>query len=119
MEGVKTGCINYDDRRRNQRLEADLAYARVATDNLRHMLEWRLPEAARRRCTVRYTVGYGESKPLLIQSTFERELAFCVSHAVHHFAIVRLICAQMRVSLPVEFGIAPSTLNYQAAQVAG
>lgn len=118
LSGVETGCINYDDRRRNRRLEADLDYALLSTDSLRHMLEWFGPEACRRRCAVRYTVGYGDAEPLLIQSTFERELAFCVSHAVHHFAIVRLICAQMRVNVPLEFGVAPSTLKYQSAQLA-
>jgi len=70
-------------------------------------------------CDVVYSVSYSDSEPEVIASTVGREVAFSVGHAIHHFAIVRLLCAQLAVAVPSEFGIAPSTLKHRAAQAAG
>jgi hypothetical protein len=39
---------------------------------------------------------------------------YAVAHAVHHYAIIRLMAGMMEVKLPADFGVAPSTLKYQA-----
>jgi len=41
-----------------------------------------------------------------------REAMFCVGHAIHHYAILKLLCAEAHVELPYEFGVAPSTLKH-------
>ncbi|GES78337.1 hypothetical protein RCL_jg15116.t1 [Rhizophagus clarus] len=47
------------------------------------------------------------------QSTYGRELWFCCHHAIHHFALIRVICAEQNIAVPEDFGIAPSTLRKQ------
>jgi len=47
------------------------------------------------------------------QSTYGRELWFCCHHAIHHFALIRVICAEQNIVVPEDFGIAPSTLQRQ------
>jgi hypothetical protein len=54
-----------------------------------------------------------------VRSNLAREVMFCVGHAIHHYAILRLLCAGVGVKLPYEFGIAPSTLKHLETEAAG
>ena len=47
--------------------------------------------------------------PISGWSTRARELAFVVSHTVHHQAIIRLLLSTLGVRTPASFGYAPST----------
>ncbi|RIA88786.1 hypothetical protein C1645_773978 [Glomus cerebriforme] len=49
--------------------------------------------------------------PIPFQSTYGRELWFCCHHAIHHFALIRVICAEQNLVVPEDFGVAPSTLK--------
>lgn len=49
------------------------------------------------------------------KSTVGRELQFLVSHMVHHFAIIGIMCQSMGTELPADFGLAPSTIRHQLA----
>jgi len=71
-----------------------------------------------RSCRVVNSVSYGSSQPSVIETNVGRELAYCVGHAVHHYAIIRLICSHLGIVVPEEFGIAPSTLKYRSSLVA-
>jgi hypothetical protein len=44
---------------------------------------------------------------------------FCVGHAIHHYAILKLLCASVGVKLPYEFGTAPSTQKHLETETAG
>lgn len=116
--GLLTGEIDYDKRARDPRLETDLQFARVTTERIIRILK-NHPFDLNQLCSVRYTVGYSKSTPLLIASTVGRELAFCIGHAVHHYAIVRLLCDSVGVGVVPEFGVAPSTLKHRHEQLAG
>jgi hypothetical protein len=50
-----------------------------------------------------------------VTSNVAREVMFCVGHAIHHYAILKLLCAGAGVELPYEFGVAPSTLRHLEA----
>ncbi len=111
--GLATGEIDYDNRDRNPRLETDIEYARVTTERLIGVFRSCESDVLNQSCAVRYSVAYGEG-PSLLPSVIVRELAFCVGHAVHHYAIVRLLCNSAGVGVLPEFGVAPSTLKYRA-----
>ncbi|CAI2181175.1 8437_t:CDS:2 [Funneliformis geosporum] len=49
--------------------------------------------------------------PIPLQSTYGRELWFCCHHAIHHFALIRVICTEQNIVVPEDFGVAPSTLK--------
>jgi uncharacterized damage-inducible protein DinB len=116
--GMIDGQVAYDERKRNSALERDLDHARTVTQMLLRFFETSGESELRRPCKVTSALDYTEQKMVTVGSNFERELAYCISHAVHHFAIVRLMCAALSVSVPAEFGIAPSTLRHRAAQAA-
>jgi len=112
IEGIRAGDVNYDQRRRNQQLENSIMQAHLVTKAL--MAEFRdlSPDTLQQQCLVSYRVGYGESGEEAVPSNVAREIMFCVGHAIHHYAILKLLCAGAGVDLPYEFGIAPSTLKH-------
>ncbi len=118
-EGIRTGQVNYDQRRRNPRLERSVEQARFATERLVDEFRGLTGDVLRRECSVAYSVGYGESDVELVRSNLAREAMFCVGHAIHHYAILKLLCVGEGVKLPYEFGVAPSTLKHLQAETAG
>jgi len=117
-EGIRTGQVNYDQRRRNPQLENSVTCARLATGALIDELGSLAPEIYQLECAVIYSVGYGESEAEAAKSNLAREVMCCVGHAIHHYAILRLLCAGVGVNLPYEFGVAPSTLKHLEAEAA-
>src|SRR5262252_8051308 len=111
-EGIRTGQVNYDQRRRNPQLENSVTCARLVTGGLIDKLGGLSSEILQRQCTVVYSVGYGESSEEAVTSNLAREVMFCVGHAIHHYAILKLLSTRVGVKLPYEFGVAPSTLKH-------
>jgi uncharacterized damage-inducible protein DinB len=56
--------------------------------------------------------GLPEDKVVWSVSSTFRELQFLATHTVHHFALVALLLRQRGVEVPVEMGVAPSTLEH-------
>ena len=114
-EGIRTGKVNYDRRRRDPLLESSFMHARLVTEALMDEFHDLSPEALQQECLVSYRVAYGEAGEESVPSNVAREVMFCVGHAIHHYAILKLLCAGAGVDLPYEFGIAPSTLKHLEA----
>lgn len=118
IRGLRAGEINYDARERNPRLQSEVAYASIATCDVLRALKKYTDEILSRNCSVINSVGYGASHASRFESNVSRELGYCIGHAIHHFAIVRLICHEIDVRVPAEFGVAPSTLKHMSALAA-
>jgi hypothetical protein len=116
--GAAKSVIDYDTRVRNPRLENDVEYARSETERLIGLFKNCGAELLEEPCVVQYSVGYTQKEPARVLSVLGRELAFCVGHAVHHYAIVRLLCDALGIGVVPEFGVAPSTLKHRIAQAA-
>jgi hypothetical protein len=112
IEGIRTGKVNYDLRRRDPLLENSIAQAHLATEALMDEFCDLAPDTLQQECLVSYRVAYGDGREEAVPSNVAREIMFCVGHAIHHFAILKLLCAGAGVDLPYEFGIAPSTLKH-------
>jgi hypothetical protein len=118
-EGIRTGQVNYDQRRRNPQLENSVYCARLVTEGLIEEFGGLSREVLQRECIVTYSVGYGDSDAEPVRSNLAREVIFCVGHAIHHYALLKLLCAGEGVNLPYEFGVAPSTLKHLEAETIG
>lgn len=114
IKGLRAGEINYDARERNLRLQSEATYASIFTCDVLRALKRYSAETLSRNCKVIISVGYGASQPVSMDSNVGRELAYCIGHAIHHYAIIRLICHELDVRVPAEFGVAPSTLKHRA-----
>ena len=47
-----------------------------------------------------------------ISSSFYRELQFVSHHCIHHMAMIKILCHNLKVDIPDNFGVAPSTQNF-------
>ena len=119
LRSIGTDLVDYDHRDRDPRIESQPDFARALTEEIRTELQLRPLESlecpVRVRCEVSYTPGDSPE----MNSTFGRELAYCIAHAIHHFALISVIARLMQIPLPPTFGVAPSTVAHQRAPQKG
>ena len=112
LQGAETGEIDYEARARDPLIESDPRYAAAQLEAIGERLE-RLEAdrevRVRAECAPAETVMWGGSSVV-------RELEFLLSHTVHHYALIGVICQLGGHKLPKDFGMAPSTLRYLQAQ---
>jgi hypothetical protein len=60
-------------------------------------------------CKTSYSTNGSQASP----STVGREIMYSVAHAVHHYALIGVMCGVMGLKMPAGFGVAPSTLKHQ------
>lgn len=111
LSGVDSGKVDYDDRKRDERLETRTRDAAAMigeiSDGLSALLDGEPPVGL----LVKMDCGGDEIE--WQPSTMGRELQFLVSHTVHHFAMIGGICRALGVDLDEDFGVAPSTLRHR------
>jgi hypothetical protein len=116
LRGIKMDTIDYDDRTRDPRIETDRGFAISETRRLQKACESIPAPFLDRPINVRSKVNYDPDAASLIRSTVGRELMYTVAHAIHHYALIAVMCGLLDVRVPPGFGVAPSTLKYQADQ---
>jgi hypothetical protein len=114
--GLDAYEINYDHRERNPRIENDRAFALAETNRILRAFGSIPTPFLRCPINVRSSVNYEVDAAPLIGSTVGRELMYAVAHAIHHYALISVMCRIIEVSAPPGFGVAPSTLKYHAEQ---
>lgn len=117
LEGLEEGEVNYDTRRRDRRLETEVKFASVTTCEILQALQRFTDRELARECKATTSLGYN-SAASSFDSNAARELAYCVGHAVHHYAIIRIVATGIGVTVSSQFGFAPSTLKHKTAQAA-
>ncbi|MBX2845059.1 MAG: DinB family protein [Saprospiraceae bacterium] len=117
LQGQESGVICYDDRQRDEILQTDTQEAS------RRM---RMCHRAIQTCNSNQIIDLAgsycveNSKPYSVKSSVERELAYNIEHAIHHMAIIKIAVKQLfpYVTIPAHFGVAHSTISYEASQSA-
>lgn len=109
ISGFEEGVVNYEKRERNTKIETSREVANSLLQMICNMLKH-------------------ENKPMILQASycdnsnevvyldtnFYREIAYNLEHAIHHMALIKVgILEVSGISLPKEFGVAPSTLKYR------
>jgi uncharacterized damage-inducible protein DinB len=113
--GCPAGRIDYDARQRERLVETDPAEAVAQAREMMVELERIHVEDANRPVTVQMDSGGDQRLPDWRPSTVGRELQFLVSHTVHHYALIKLLLEDVGIAAGADFGVAPSSLAYQAA----
>jgi uncharacterized damage-inducible protein DinB len=116
LQGLDADEINYDHRERNPQIENDRAFALAETHRILRAFGSISTQFLDRPINVRSKVSYDLDAAPLIGSTVGREVMYAVAHAVHHYALIAVMCGILEVPVPAGFGVAPSTLKYHAAQ---
>ena len=110
---VSEPAIDYDQRARDVRIENERLFALEVTKSFRHTVQFLTASQLERTVLARVKTSYVNSGQCSAASTVGREIMYVISHAVHHYALIALICGMRNIPLPKGFGIAPSTIQYQ------
>ena len=109
LEGLESGTVDYDARRRDLEMERNPAVAiarcRVVMERVARL------NANDLACSLRLTqqTDPGSDAKVELQTTMGRELLFMHSHAVHHHAIIAMLLRAFGRRMASEFGVMPST----------
>jgi len=113
LDSAHEGHLNYDHRERGTLVEHDRFAALNATRELRERCERLDPCLVSRTLNVTCKTSYATNGSQVSPSTVGREIMYTVAHAVHHYALIGVMCGIMGLKLPTGFGVAPSTLKHQ------
>ncbi len=108
--------VNYDLRNRNIEIETS---RKAAVDSLNRIIvqldEYRLKEPDQKIELYSGDIPMGENRNK-VRSTLGRELRYLIEHTVHHYAIIAMFMKFEGYRIPSGFGVAQSTLEYEAKQ---
>lgn len=106
--GLDTKQLNYEDRARDRAIENNLPYAIECMKKLKSQLISPLKDTA-------MELKSKEAQLSLVKTSLERELVYCLDHAVHHQALIKIGLKEQELSHLVsqDFGVAYSTLRYR------
>lgn len=115
LRGLRSGGVNYDHRDRGTDVERDRLAAMAEILRLEEELTdfpWHtVPHLVKLTALVA-----PDRPPVKTVTSAERELAFVVSHTVHHNAIIGIMAKLLGTELPADFGYAPSTIAHQRSR---
>ena len=115
MDGANKGEINYDERRHDKFIETDRKLAMSVIQSIDTFLAGHVEDHSM-NLVANYEVEGNEE--IRIPSSFFRELAYNIEHAIHHMALIKIGVKAVGnyVQLPQYFGVASSTVRYQRQQ---
>lgn len=108
--------LDYDHRDRGTAIELDPAAAvsaiTAALDDLA------VARTRPDRDVVLRVMVAGDGAAVTARSSLVRELAFVLSHTIHHAAMIRVLLEHAGAPVPEGFGLAPSTIAHERAVAA-
>ena len=109
LQGSNGGEVNYENRKRDRKIETDLGYTLERLEALK--IDLSTLTASNEIC-----LRSKEAVDEKVISSLERELLYCLDHAIHHQALIKIGLRELNLSFIVspDFGVAYSTLRYRA-----
>jgi uncharacterized damage-inducible protein DinB len=111
LAGVERGEIDYDQRERGTDVETNRLAALQAVERqvqeLLKLAAWGDDRPLRLRTLV---TSMGHS--ITVETSVARELAFVLSHTIHHNALIGVMAMLLGAPIPERFGYAPSTIAH-------
>lgn len=108
-KGYETGMVNYDNRKRNPKIDTDKEFAGELFKGIYQHLN-RLDKALVLQCS------YDEraNSTITIPTNYYREVVYNLEYCVHYMALIRAgIMEISNIELPEGFGVASSTVKYR------
>ncbi len=106
------GAVNYDQRKREILLEKDPEEAKKVIDQI---IAWLGSGEVAGEVYLKAAYGVAKEKARTIPSSFQRELAYCLEHSIHHQALIKIGLFEQGLSnfIDPDFGVAPSTIKFR------
>ena len=108
VDGVAEGTASYDRRVRGTAMEADIDAGIARLEALAEDVAALAEQDPEQALQVELVIDPGEPAQVY-PSTLVRELAFVLSHAVHHNALMGAIAAEWGHGMPPALAMAPAT----------
>ncbi len=104
--------VNYDKRERNILIETDRIYAISKIEKICLALN---DKNENHNLLLEGNFSFKEGVTVQIQTSFFRELAYCLEHSIHHQALIKIALKELNIEdiIPKSFGIAPATNRYR------
>ena len=109
LNGYEQQYVCYDDRKRDVRIETDLAFAKQSLLNIATSVE-------REDIQLQLAGVYDEEaqEQLQLSTNYYRELLYNYEHTIHHMALIRVGLKEAgATSIAENFGIASSTIRHR------
>lgn len=107
---VQSGELDYDLCRRGTPVETSRCCALAEIDELISELRALPADLIDRQLCMSVLLTSGD-EPILVGTTFGRELAYTLTHTIHHNALIAAMVKTLGGWLPEQFGYAPSTIR--------
>lgn len=102
----ETGVVNYDDRKRDFRIQTDNSFAVTAIEALLTTMD-----KPNKTLHLRQQM---DGATLSMETNYQRELLYNLEHCIHHQALLKVALLQMdTVEVDANFGVARSTIEYR------
>lgn len=112
LAAVHTGDLDYDRRQRGTAVENSRPAALDAIRRQQRELLAVHPDVEYRPLRLSVLVS-STAPPVSVGTTVGRELAFALSHTIHHNSLIAVMATLLGVALPERFGYAPSTIAHR------
>jgi hypothetical protein len=108
----ESGSINYDQRKRAMLLEKD---PKEAVNVIVQLISWLQTDKILGEVSLVAAYSASNDNACTIPSSFQRELAYCLEHCIHHQALIKIGLFEQGLSnlIDQEFGVAPSTIKFR------
>lgn len=111
-KALEAGVIDYHSRERDPETETNPLRARARIEQIQRNLERKKISSHPATLDIKLRIS-AEDPSSTIPTTWEREFYFVLSHTLHHLALIATNARDQGLTLPEEFGVAPSTLFHQ------
>ncbi|MEO9482813.1 MAG: hypothetical protein ABJG47_05180 [Ekhidna sp.] len=113
FDAKNDGTVNYDQRKHDTLIETDKKLALTVIDSITDFLDKHQEDF---QLTFEANYAMSDDANDSMKSSFYRELAYNIEHAIHHMALLKVAVKQSLtyISLPEYFGVASSTVRYRA-----
>jgi uncharacterized damage-inducible protein DinB len=109
--------VNYDLRERNVEIETNKDAAKERIVQIKNLLlTFKQKDIDEEIVLFQGDIPMNENN-FKVKSNLGRELRYLVEHTVHHYAIIAMFLKKFGYSVPIDFGLARSTLEYEAKQI--
>lgn len=116
FNGIADGLVNYNRRNRFCSVETSIDDCRKAFHDVQAQIVELTAEQLTQTVSVITEISISEHDDALVESNVDRELVFISSHAIHHYAMIKIIRQMQGAQVPANFGFAPATLTYLREQ---
>src|SRR5262249_26052239 len=109
--GVHVRHMDYDQRARGTVIEVDRSAAIAALSECKRTVAQLNVALLSMPLRVSAIVAC-DGAAIEVDSSLGRELAFVLSHTIHHNALIAAMCCTLGIPLPARFGYAPATIAH-------